>query len=219
MLAGIALQAWPAAPVAAICLALVEFITCFDNAVVSLGNRLGISNLNRGLNRARFFLHAVFIAGLIPAYAGIGRLAGASGFDSTWFNGTVGALTVGILLFGYFVGYRPLKRIMPVNYYGCLRYAQAVNANSRRDDYGYSREELEQTGAPPFASIITVMIGLILSLWIGFTVGFWLPAIVTALMMLAGRFPANARGALATSCLEIVYSTGIVYSLVSLAGR
>ncbi len=218
VLAIVTLQAWSAAPLAAACLALVEFITFFDNAVVGLGNRIGISDFNRGLNRMRFFLHAVFIAGLIPAYAGIGQLAGASGFDSILFNIMVGALTACVVLFGYFIGYRPLKRIMPANYYGCLRYVQAINDNSRLPDYNYTHDELEQKGFPPFTSIITVLIGLLMSLWIGFTADFWLPTIVTGLMMTAGRFPGTAWGALATSCLEIIFSAGIVYSLVSLAG-
>jgi hypothetical protein len=47
--------------------------------------------------------------------------------------------------------------------------------------------------------------------------GFWLPAIVTGLMLLAGKLPANEFGALTTSALEIIYSGGMVYSLVSLA--
>ncbi len=213
----IALGAWPAAPAAALCIALVEFVTFFDNAVVALGNRLGIGDMNRGLNRTRFFLHAICISLLLPGYAGIGQLAGASGFDSTLFNTVVIALTLGIALFGYFAGYRPLKLITPVDYYGCLRYAQVVTTTSQRSDYSYSQEELEQQGLPPFASIITVVIGLMLSIWIGISAGFWIPAIVTGLMLLAGRFPANEWGALATSFLEIIFSMGIVYSLVSLA--
>lgn len=218
MLAITALGAWSAAPVAAACLALVELITFFDNTVVSLGNRLGISDVNRRLNRARFFLHAVFIAGLIPVYVGIGRLVGAAGFDSVPMTGVTTVVTLAVMLFGYFIGYRRLKFIMPVNYYGCLRYAQSVNAASRRDDYDYSPEELAQKGLPPFASIITVILGLVLSIWIGISTGFWVPAIVTGMMLLAGAFPANAPGALATSGLEIVFSCGIVYSLVSLSG-
>ena len=215
----IALGAVPTAPAAAIGLVLVELVTCYDNGVVALGNRLGISTLNQRLNRLRFFLHAVCIAGLIPAYAGIGRLADAAGFDAGWFNAAITVLTAGLVLFGYFIGYRPIKRIMPVNYYGCLRYAQAVNPASRRDDYAYSAAELEQRGMPPLTSILTVLIGLVLSLWLGLSAGFWVPAIVTGLMMLAGRLPANAFGALNTSCLEIVYSAGMVWSLVSLAAR
>jgi hypothetical protein len=218
ILAAVVLSAWTAAPLAATGIALVEFITFFDNAVIGMGNRLGICELNQKLNRTRFFLHALFIGALIPGYAGIGRLAGAENFDTTWFNGGIGILTLMVVLFGYFAGYRPLKRIMPVNYYGCLRYAQTANAAYRRNDYVYSREELNQKGFPPFTSIITVLIGLVLSLWIGVAAGFWIPAIVTGLMLVAGSFPAKEWGALATSCLEIVFSIGIVYSLVSLAG-
>ncbi|MGI9308453.1 MAG: hypothetical protein ACR2P6_04255 [Gammaproteobacteria bacterium] len=186
--------------------------------MVAIGNRLGISALNRRLNRTRFFLHAVFIAGLIPGYAGIGRLARVESFATDWFNIGIGALTIAVMLFGYFVGYRSLGQIVPVNYYGCLRYAQAVTTTSRRKDYAYSDAELELTGFPPFTSIITVLIGLALSLWIGLTAGYWIPAIATGLMMLAGSFPPKAWAALATSCLEIIFSAGIVYSLVELAG-
>ena len=217
MFALIALGAFPIAPFAVAGLALVELVTFYDNAVVALGNRLGISALNERLNRLRFFLHAVCIGGLIPVYAGIGRLAGNETFATSWFGWVTLAVTLGMVLFGYVAGYRPIERIMPVNYYGCLRYAQSVNPASRRDDYDYNAVELAQQGRPPLASILTVMLGLILSVWIGLSTGFWLPAAVTGLMLLAGALPQNELGAAATSGLEIIYSAGMVYSLVSLA--
>ena len=212
------MQAWPVIPLAAAGLFIVEFITFFDNAVVALGNRIGIGALLLRLNRLRFLLHAVLISCLIPVYAGIGQLAGATGFASTAFSIGIGLLTLFVILFGYFVGFRNVRPIMPVNYYGCLRYAQSVNADSRLDDYLYSDAELQQKGFPPLTSILTVTLGLILSLWIGFTTGFWPPAVVSGLMMLAGRLPANAFGAFATSCLEILFSAGILWSLITLAG-
>ena len=204
------------APIAAICLALVELITFFDNAVVATGNRVGINDHNEKLNRSRFFLHAVFIAALIPVYAGIGQLAGVAAFNTQTFWIVITVLTTAVVLFGYFVGYRKIGRIVPVNYYGCLRYAQSVSDQTRHSEYNYSQAELELKGFPPFTSIITVLIGLILSIWIGISADVWLPAIVTGLMMLAGRFPLNAAGALITSSLEIIFSAGLVYSLVSL---
>ena len=214
VLAVCSLVALPVAPLAAIGLATVEFITFFDNAVVAAGNTLGIGPRLYRFNKLRFLLHAVLIALLIPAYAGVGQGLGVPAFSTTLFQAFIGALTVGVALFGYLAGYRPLKRIVPVNYYGCLRYAQSVTASGRRDDYEYSDEELAAKGFPPFASILTVLIGLVLSVWTGLASGFWVPAMVTGLMMLAGRFPPNAVGALATSALEVLFSTGLVFSLL-----
>ena len=215
----VALDAWSAAPVAAAGLFVVECITCFDNAVVAVGNRIGIGNLLYRLNRLRFFLHAVLIGCLIPVYAGIGKLAGVGLFSSAGFETAIALLTLGVIAFGYLVGYRNVRPIMPVNYHGCLRYAQSVTVSSRREDYDYSAAELEQKSFPPLTSILTVTIGLVLSLWIGVSTNVWIPAIVTGLMMLAGRLPANATGAFVTSCLEIGFSAGILWSLVSLAGQ
>jgi len=213
----VALSAWASAPVAAACLALVEFITFYDNAVVGLGNRLGVSPRTAALNRRRFLLHAVCISLLIPAYAGMGRLLGIPAFTSVPFTLGVVAITAAITSLGYFSGFRPLKLLIPVNYYGCLRYAQSVNSQSRRDDYRYSDAELTQKAFPPLASIVTVLIGLELSVWIGLAADFWIPAMVTAPMLLAGAFPPRAWGALATSCLEVLFSGGLVYSLVMLS--
>jgi hypothetical protein len=50
-----------------------------------------------------------------------------------------------------------------------------VHDNSRRDAYAYTAEVLEQKAMPPFASIITVMIGPILSIRIGIAAGSWIP--------------------------------------------
>jgi hypothetical protein len=218
VLAMLSLSAMSVVPLAACGLAIVELITFFDNAVVANGNRVGVGAHLEKLNRTRFFLHAVCIAGLIPAYAGIGALAGVAAFATPLFGSVILGLTLAVMVFGYFAGWRALRLIMPVNYYGCLRYAQSVNTASRLADYAYSEAELKQKAFPPFASILTVLIGLLLSLWIGIAAGFWIPAIVTALMLLAGSLPANATGALLTSMLEIIYSIGMVYSLVSLAG-
>lgn len=218
MLAMASLAALPVEPAAAVGLAIVEFITVFDNAVVAMGNRLGVSARLYRLNRMRFFLHAVLISLLIPAYAGIGHALGIRIFDTWIFQVLVALLTVGVSAFGYLAGFRPLTRLVPVDYYGCLRYAQTVTPASRREDYEYSPEELENKGFPPIASILTVLVGLVLSLWIGVAADFWVPAIVTGLMLLASRFPPNARGALATSGLEIVFSAGLVYSLLQAAG-
>jgi hypothetical protein len=218
LLAGVALIAWSAGPVAAACLALVEFITFYDNAVVVLGNRLGVSPRTAALNRRRFLLHAVCISLLVPVYAGLGRLLGIPAFASMAFNTGVVTVTAAITVLGYFTGYRPLKRLMPVNYYGCLRYAQSVNPQSRRNDYRYSDAELTQKAFPPMASIVTVLVGLGLSIWMGLAADFWIPALVTAPMLLAGAFPPKAWGALATSCLEILFSAGLVFSLLTLSG-
>lgn len=218
LLAIVSLAVLSVEPIAAISLATVEFITFFDNAIVAIGNRLGVSPRLYRLNRLRFFLHAVLISWLIPAYAGIGHALGIAAFDTRIFQALIMLLTAGVSAFGYFFGYRRLQRIMPVNYYGCLRYAQTVSPASRRDDYDYSAAELENKGFPPFASILTVLIGLVLSVWIGLATGFWIPAIVTGLMMLAGRFPPTAFGALATSGLEVIFSAGLVFSLLRAVG-
>lgn len=204
-------------PVAASCLALVEFITCIDNAVVAAGNRMGISDRARSANRLRFFLHAVFISALIPVYAGIAQLAGVGGFDSALFKSVVTLLVIAVGLLGYLTGYRSIAPLMPVNYFGCLRYAQSVTPAGYHPGYEYSAAELAQKARPPLASIVTVLIGLVLSVWTGVVAGFWLPAAVTALMLVAGVLPSGAKGALATSSLEILFSAGLVYSLLSLA--
>ncbi|MGI9330251.1 MAG: hypothetical protein ACR2QB_05990, partial [Gammaproteobacteria bacterium] len=180
LLAAIALSAWGAAPLAAACLALVEFITFYDNAVVSLGNRLGISPRTKNLNRRRFLLHAVCISLLVPTYAGMGQLLGIAALSTLAFNTGVVIVTAVIAGLGYFATYRPLRLLMPVNYYGCLRYAQSVTTHSRHDDYQYSEAELAQKAFPPLASIVTVLVGLALSVWMGLATDFWIPALVTA---------------------------------------
>lgn len=215
----IVLGALSITPFAAVGLFIVEFITFVDNVVVAIGNRIGAGDRLKQLNRIRFFLHAVFIAGLVPAYVGIGQLAGVTLFSTTLFGYATALATAIVMLFGYSVGWRKIGLLMPVNYYGCLRYAQSVNEASRLADHAYSEAELGQKPFPPLTSIITVLIGLVLAIWIGIATGFWIPAIVTGLMLLAGTLPANAFGALTTSTLEIIYSAGMVYSLVSLAAN
>ena len=214
----LALLALPAAPAAAMCLAIVEFVTCYDNAVVAAGNRIGIGIRLERLNRARFFLHAVCIALLLPAYAGTGALAGVAAFGTPGFAVGCWAATLTLAAFGYFVGYRGVGRIMPVDSFGCLRYAQSVTPESRRPGYDYSADELAARGMPPVTSIIAVFAGLTLAIWTGISASFWLPAIATAPMLLAGAFPPRAWGAVATSCLEIVFSGGMVAALLIAAG-
>jgi len=128
-------------------------------------------------------------------------------------------IAAAIAAFGYLRQYRSLQMIMPINYYGCLRYAQSVDETRRWPGYEYSATELQARALPPFASIITVMLGLLLSLWIGWSVGFWMPFIVTALMFTASAFPVGTWGPLLTSGLEIIYSGGLYYALLLLAGQ
>jgi hypothetical protein len=60
--------------------------------------------------------------------------------------------------------------------------------------------------------------GLILALLIGWFGSLWVPFIVTALMFLAGALPLRTWGPLATSCLEVIYSGGMLYSLAVVVG-
>lgn len=218
--AGIALGALLAAasmPVAAACLLVVEAITAFDNAVTVAGNRMGIAPRTEALNRRRFLLHASCIALLVPVYAGIAaKLAFPS--DSWWINGLSILLALLLGIYGYFFQYRSMHSIMPVRYYGCLRYAQSVSELSRHPDYRYSPDQLAARGRLPVVSIVTTLIGLIISLLIGWFGSFWVPCIVTGLMLLAGGMPLRSWGPLATSCLEIVFSAGMLYSLLVAAG-
>ena len=49
-----ALSAFAYAPVAAVCLALVEWVTCYDNTIVALGNRIA-SNRSRDVRISPIF--------------------------------------------------------------------------------------------------------------------------------------------------------------------
>ena len=166
----------------------------------------------------RFFLHAVCIGLLVPVYVGIGGLAAVDALASPFASGLAFGAAALIALFGYGVQFRGLGAIMPISYYGCLRYAQSVDDTRRWPGYDYSEAELARKALPPFASIITVLVGLVLSLLTGWIAGVWLPFIVTALMFTASAFPARTWGPLVTSALEIVYSGGLLYAFWTLTG-
>ena len=199
---------WPA-----LCLFIVEAVTAFDNGVTVVGKRMGLSNINRSLNMGRFFLHACCIGLLLPVYGGIGLELAFTGGLAAWVMPVCWVLALAICLFGYLVQFRGLQLIMPVNYFGCLRYAQSVNDITRWPGYEYSEAELNNKSLPPFASIITTFMGLIIAFMIGWWGEFWLPFIVTAVMLLAGSFPQRPWAPVATSGLEIIFSSGLYYSL------
>ena len=204
-------------PVAAVCLCVVEGITAYDNLIIVLGRRIGINDRATGLNRLRFFLHAVFIGALVPVYTGIGTALEVSPFHGDAAMPVSLLAAAAIASFGYLVQYRGLRLIMPINYFGCLRYAQSVDDRRRYPGYHYSEAELANTALPPFASIITVLLGLGVSLRVGWVAGFWVPFTVTALMFVATAFPARTWGPLVTSMLEIIYSGGLAWSLWTIA--
>jgi len=214
----LALQRFDAAPWVALSLFSVEAVTAYDNFIVASGRRIGIGARAQVLNRMRFFLHAVCIGLLVPVYVGIGGFAGMTALQSSLASGLAFAVAALIALFGYTVQFRGLGHIVPVNYYGCLRYAQSVDNSRRWPGYDYTDAELAQKALPPFASIITVLIGLVLSGWVGWSAGVWLPFVVTALMFSASAFPVRTWGPLATSALEIIYSGGLLYTFWSLTG-
>jgi len=206
------------APVIALSLFLVEIVTAYDNLIIVLGKKIGIGAAAERLNRMRFFLHAVVIGLLVPVYAGFGSLAGVGILGTTVATSAALFAAAVIAVFGYLVQYRAVTRIFPINCYGCLRYAQSVDERRRWPGYEYSEAELGQKAFPPLASIITVMIGLVLSLWTGLATAFWVPFAATLLMFTAAAFPAKTWGPLLTSCLEVVYSAGLLYSLWVLTG-
>jgi hypothetical protein len=205
-------------PVAAVCLIIVEVVTAFDNGVTVLGNRMAIGAQAELLNRLRFFLHAICISLLLPVYAVIANTVAFSGPAAALVYVLAGLLTVAIAFIGYSFQYARMGQIMPVNYFGCLRYAQSVSDATRHPEYEYSETELAARGGLPIASILTTSVGLIFALLIGWFGSFWVPFIVTALMLLAGALPPRTWGPLATSCLEVVYSGGMLYSLAVVAG-
>jgi len=214
-----ALLAFAELPLAALCLFIVEAVTAFDNAVTVAGNRLGIAPRTVVLNRLRFLLHATCIGLLLPVYAHIGAAVAFPQDLAGLINALAWVYALVIGGYGYFVQYRGTSSLMPVNYYGCLRYAQAVSERTRHPDYNYSAAELTARGRLPVVSIVTTLTGLIIALLIGWQGSFWVPFIVTALMLLAGGLPLRSWGPLATSCLEIVFSAGMLYSLLVAAGR
>lgn len=209
----------PVSPMVAGSLLIVEVVTAFDNLVIVLGKSIGIGPTAKRLNRTRFFLHAVFIGLLVPVYWGIGAMARVPALNTETSMYTAIGAAVAIGLFGFLVQYRKVRLIFPVNCYGCLRYAQSVSDDCRWPGYDYSEAELAQKAFPPLASIVTVLIGLILSLWVGLSADVWIPFAVTLLMFGASGFAAKPGGALATSCLEVIYSAGLLYTIWALAGQ
>jgi hypothetical protein len=213
-----ALAALDKLPAAAICLFLVEAVTAFDNGVTVAGNRLGIAPRTERLNRMRFLLHAVCIGLLLPVYAAVGNSLAFDGVAAVIIDYGAWALAALIMLYGYFSQYRGVGAIVPVSYYGCLRYAQSVSELTRHPQYNYTADELARKGKMPVASIATTAIGLVIAFFIGWSAGFWVPFVVTALMFLAGGLPLRSWGPFATSCLEIIYSGGMLYALLVAAG-
>jgi hypothetical protein len=213
-----ALLLFDQAPVAAVCLFIVEAVTAFDNGVTVLGNRMSIGPQAELLNRLRFFLHAICISLLLPVYAAIANAVAFTDAAAMLVYVVAWMLAAAIAVFGYVVQYGRMGPIMPVSYYGCLRYAQSVSDLTRHPDYEYSETELEARGALPMASVAATAVGLILALLIGLFGSLWVPFIVTALMFLAGALPLRTWGPFATSCLEVIYSGGMLYSLAWAAG-
>jgi len=208
-----ALSLLPFVPWAVLALFVVESITAYDNLIIVLGRRIGVGAVAQRLNRQRFFLHAVCIGLLVPVYVSIGAALDGAGMNSQGFAaaGWLAAALIGGV--GFSLQYRKLRRIMPINYYGCLRYAQSVHASRRYPGYEYSDSELAQKPAPPLASIVTVFIGLVISCWVGWSTGFWLPFAATAFMLSAAALPAETWGPLLTSAIEVLFSAALVYSL------
>ena len=201
------------APAPALCLFLVEMITVFDNLVVSLGNRLGIGSVAERLNWARFLFHGTFIAFLLPVYWYFAEMQEVSFFHSGVSTLILVLLMMTISGLGFYIGFLRIPRIMPIDYFGCLRYAQAVSEQTRYRDYAYSNAELSARPMPPLAPIITVLIGLAVSAWIGLAAGDWLPLVLTLIMFLAASFPPRTWGPLATSWVEVIFSGGLLYVL------
>jgi hypothetical protein len=197
----------------ALCFFVVEAVTSFDNAATVIGRSIGLGQSAQKLNRLRFLLHATCIGLLLPTYVGIGVALVPSPAVEQLLVAFGWLLAIGIGIFGYVVQYRGLRLVMPVNAFGCLRYAQSVTDATRWPGYEYNQAELNNRAVLPLASIITTLLGLIISGLIGWYGSFWVPFIVTALMLTAGSFPQRGWGPVATSCLEIVFSSGLLYSL------
>lgn len=199
--------------VPAICLFIVEAVTAFDNGATVLGKRLGIGEQVENLSRKRFLLHATCIAFLLPVYSGIGGAVAFSQFGFVVANIISWLLVIIIGAYGYIYQYQRMQPLMPVNYFGCLRYAQSVTDVTRYPGYEYSEQELVALGKLPMASVMTMVSALLLSLLIGWFSMFWVPFVVTVIMFLAAGFPQRGWGPLMTSCLEVIFSVGLLYSL------
>lgn len=202
----------------ALCLFVVEAVTAFDNGATVIGRRLGIGEKAERLSRMRFLLHATCIGFLLPVYSGIGVEVAFSGLGADFATGLCWVLAFVIGVYGYLYQYRQSKPLMPVNYFGCLRYAQSCAESTRWPGYEYSDDQLNAQGSLPMASIATTLIGLLVALLIGWLGAFWMPFIVTALMLSAGSFAQRSWGPVAISCLEVFFSLGLLYSLWYAAG-
>ena len=218
VIAALALTLVPTWPLVAFPLALVEAVTAYDNLIIVLGHRIGVGSQAIPPNRTRFFLHAVVIGLLVPVYVGIGARLEVALLASEFSLAAAFVLAAAIALFGYTVQFRRLGALMPSNHFGCLRYVQAVDERRRYPGYDYTEAELAQRPLPPFASIITVLLGLLVALWIGIAAGFWVPFVVTVLMFAAAGLPPKSWGPVATSALEIVFSGGLLWSIFAVAG-
>ncbi|MCP4002358.1 MAG: hypothetical protein GY727_15745 [Gammaproteobacteria bacterium] len=197
----------------ALCLFVVEAVTAFDNGATVLGNRLGIGEHAQNMSRMRFLLHATCIAFLLPIYSSIGGIVAFSQFGSIIVNLISWLLVVLIGIYGYHYQYQRIHFLMPVNYFGCLRYAQSISDSTRHPDYEYSQQELSARAGLPVASVMTIVSALLLSLLIGWFGAFWMPFVVTSIMFIAAGLPQRGWGPLVTSCLEVIFSAGLLYSL------
>ena len=197
----------------AMCLFLVEAVTAFDNAATVFGKQLGMGRQARSLSRIRFLLHAICIAFLLPVYSGIASVVAFSPSTAVVANVISWLFVVVIAIYGYIYQYRRMQPLMPVNYFGCLRYAQSVTDETRHPDYHYSEQELAARGRLPMASVLTMLGALLLALLMGYFGTFWVPFVVTVIMFIAAGFPQRGWGPLMTSCLEVVFSVGLLYSL------
>ncbi len=202
----------------ALCLFVVEAVTAFDNAATVMGRRLGIGEKAERLSRMRFLLHATCIGFLLPVYSGIGAAVAFTGPGAIFANAICWLLAIVIGVYGYLYQYRGLKTLMPVNNLGCLRYAQSCTEQTRWMGYEYSDDQLNAQGSLPMASVATTLIGLLVALLIGWLGAFWMPFIVTALMLSAASFAQRSWGPVAISCLEVFFSLGLLYSLWYAAG-
>jgi hypothetical protein len=198
---------------AAIAFMCVELITFWDNFIVAIGNRVGISVSLERLNWSRFFFHGTFVSLLLPVYLIIGQRQGLAVFDGIAMEAVIGVSVVAITGLGYFAGFKKVASIVPTTYFGCLRYAQSATELTALEGYEYTAEQMNAKVMPPLAAILTTSINLILSLWIGIAAGFWLPFIATAIVFSAASLPFGGWGALLTSTIEIIYGGILLYAL------